>query len=84
VPIRKTENRYALPGAKWSPLAQSDAAIDRTKREIRESKAALKTLVDPIYRAAELAFLQESEACLERHLVRRQRLEARLNKQRSA
>ena len=84
MPIVKTENRYALPGAKWSPLAQSDAAIERTRREIRESKAALKRLSDPIYRAAELAFLRESEACLERHLAKRQKLEARLNKQRSA
>lgn len=79
MPIRKAENRYALPGAKWSPLAQSDAAIDRAKREIRESKAALKRLSDPIYRAAELAFLRESEACLQRHLARRQKLDARLN-----
>jgi Sec-independent protein translocase protein TatA len=81
MPIKKVENRYTLPGVKWSPLLQSDQAIARLKREIRESKKALRGLTDPIYREAEQAFLRESEASLKRHREKRQKLDARLQKE---
>ena len=81
MPIRKVENRYALPGAKWSPLVQSDQAIARLKREIRESKKALRGLTDPIYRESEQAFLRETKASLERHLEKREKLNTRLQQE---
>jgi hypothetical protein len=81
MPIKKVENRYTLPGVKWSPLLQSDQAITGLKREIRESKKALRGLTDPIYREAEQKFLSESEASLQRHREKRQKLDDRLQNQ---
>ena len=81
IPPKQVPNRYALPGVTWSPLLQSDQAIERLEREIKESAEKINQLTDPVQLMAEEAFLRESEASLERHQEKRKRLDARLQKE---
>lgn len=78
---KQVPNRYALPGVKWSPLVQSDQAIARLRKEISDSEKALRVLTDPIYRDAEKAFLEATEASLESALAKRKKYDDRMAKE---